>query len=119
VLVEFGKYPFEHFAWGQALFYYNRMSMVNKDHILGKAWEVQFAMLVVGKKCWVASVKKWLFKHQPQEVVGSLPPVQLSLETMFQPTVTHVFQARIAQSSLEMALGAMHIHPTRLVQVKG
>ncbi len=39
VLAEFGKFPFEHFAWGQALLYYNRVSMVTKDHILGKAWE--------------------------------------------------------------------------------
>ncbi len=39
VLAEFGKFPFEHFAWGQVLLYYNRVSMVIKDHILGKAWE--------------------------------------------------------------------------------
>jgi hypothetical protein len=39
VLAEFGKFPFEHFARGQALLYYNRVSMVTKDHILGKAWE--------------------------------------------------------------------------------
>jgi hypothetical protein len=37
VLVEFGKFPFEHFAWEQALLYYNRVSTVTKDHILGKA----------------------------------------------------------------------------------
>jgi hypothetical protein len=53
--------------------------MITKDHILGKAWEAQLAMLVEGKKCWVESVKKWLFKNQPQEVVGFLPLVQLSL----------------------------------------
>jgi hypothetical protein len=50
VLVEFGKFPFEHFAWGQVLLYYNRVSMDTKDRILGNAWEAQLAMLVVGKK---------------------------------------------------------------------
>jgi hypothetical protein len=39
VLAKFGKFPFEHFAWGQALLYYNHVSMVIKNHILGKAWE--------------------------------------------------------------------------------
>jgi len=39
VLVEFNKFPFEHFAWGQALLYYNHVSMVTKNRILGKAWE--------------------------------------------------------------------------------
>jgi hypothetical protein len=39
VLVKFGKFPFEHFAWGQALLYYNRVSTVTKNRILGKAWE--------------------------------------------------------------------------------
>ncbi len=65
------------------------MSTVTKDRILGKAWEAQLAMLAAGKKCWVGSVKKWLLKHQPQEVAGSLPPVQPSLETVLQPIVTH------------------------------
>jgi len=51
VLTKFGKFPFEHFAWGQALLYYNRMNTVTKDRILGKAWEAQLAMLVAGKKC--------------------------------------------------------------------
>jgi hypothetical protein len=37
MLAEFGKFPFEHFTWGQALLYYNRVSMVTKDCILGKA----------------------------------------------------------------------------------
>jgi hypothetical protein len=60
VLAKFGKFPFEHFAWGQALLYYNRVSTVTKDRILRKAWEAQLAMLVVGKKCWAGSVKKWL-----------------------------------------------------------
>jgi hypothetical protein len=46
VLAEFGKFPFEHFAWGQALLYYNRVSTITKDHILGKAWEAQLAMLL-------------------------------------------------------------------------
>jgi hypothetical protein len=38
MLAKFGKFPFEHFAWGQALLYYNRVSMVTKDHIFEKAW---------------------------------------------------------------------------------
>jgi len=59
VLVEFGKFPFEHFAWGQTLLYYNRVNTVTKDHILGKAWETQLTMLVAGKKCWAGSMKKW------------------------------------------------------------
>jgi hypothetical protein len=74
VLAEFGKFPFEHFAWGQALLYYNRVNTVTKDHILKKAWEAQLAMLVAGKKCWVGSVKKWLLQNQPQEVASFLPP---------------------------------------------
>jgi hypothetical protein len=36
VLAKFGKFPFEHFAWGQTLLYYNRVSMVTKHRILGK-----------------------------------------------------------------------------------
>jgi len=39
MLTEFGKFPFEHFAWGQTMLYYNRVSTVTKDRILGKAWE--------------------------------------------------------------------------------
>ncbi len=39
VLAEFGKFPFEHFAWGQVLLYYNHVNIVIIDHILGKAWE--------------------------------------------------------------------------------
>ncbi len=80
VLVEFGKFPFEHFAWGQTLLYYNRVRMVTKDHILGKAWEAQLTMLATGKKCWVGSMKEWLLKNQPQEVACFLPSVQLPLE---------------------------------------
>jgi hypothetical protein len=52
VLAEFGKFPFEHFTWGQVLLYYNHVSTVTKDHILGKAWETQVAMLTMGMKCW-------------------------------------------------------------------
>jgi hypothetical protein len=81
VLAEFGKFPFEHCAWGQALLYYNCVSTVIKDHILRKAWEAQFDMLVARKKCWAGSVKKWLFQNQPQEVVGFLLLVQSPLET--------------------------------------
>jgi len=39
MLAEFDKFPFEHFAWGQTLLYYNRVNTVTKDRILGKAWE--------------------------------------------------------------------------------
>jgi hypothetical protein len=39
VLAEFDKFPFEHFAWGQTLLYYNCVSIVTKYRILGKAWE--------------------------------------------------------------------------------
>jgi hypothetical protein len=63
MLAKFGKFPFEHFAWGQALLYYNCVSMVTKDRILGKAWEAQLVMLPAGKKCWAGSMKKWLFKN--------------------------------------------------------
>jgi hypothetical protein len=80
VLAEFSKFPFEHFAWGQALLYYNRVNTATKDRILGKAWEAQFSMLAVGKKCWAGSVQKWLLKNQPEEVVGFLLPIQSLLE---------------------------------------
>jgi hypothetical protein len=63
MLTKFGKFPFEHFAWGQALLYYNHVSMVIKYYILGKAWEAQLAMLAMGKKCWARFVKKWLLKN--------------------------------------------------------
>jgi hypothetical protein len=81
MLVEFGKFRFEHFGWGQMLLYYNHVSTVSKDHILRKAWEAQLAMLAVGKKCWAKSVKKWLLNNQPEEVVSFLPPIQPLLET--------------------------------------
>jgi hypothetical protein len=58
VLAEFGKIPFEHFAWGQALLYYNRVSTITNDRILGNAWEAQLIMFVMGKKCWARFVKK-------------------------------------------------------------
>ncbi len=92
MLVEFGKFPFEHFAWGQTLLDYNYVSMVTKDCILGKAWEAQLAMLVVGKKCWAEFMKKWLFQNQPQEV----PPIQPLLEMAPQFATTRAFQVRIA-----------------------
>ncbi len=63
VLAEFSKFPFEHFAWGQVLLYYNRVNMFTKDRILGKAWEAQLATLAAGKKSWIVSVKNWLFKN--------------------------------------------------------
>jgi hypothetical protein len=88
MLAEFGKFPFEHFTWGQTLLYYNCVSTVTKNRILGKAWEAQLAMLVVGKKCWAGSVKKWLLKNQSQKVAGFLPLVQPLLETAPQFVVT-------------------------------
>jgi hypothetical protein len=81
--------PFEHFAWGQVMSYYNHVSMVTKDRILGKAWEAQLAMHTTGKSCWVGSMKKWLLENQPQEVASFLPPIQPSLETAPQLTMTH------------------------------
>ncbi len=39
MLAEFSKFPFEQFTWGQTLLYYNCVSTVTKDYILGKAWE--------------------------------------------------------------------------------
>jgi len=91
MLVEFGKSPFEHFAWGQTLLYYNHVSTVIKEHILGKAWEAQLTMLVMGKKCWARFVKKWLFKNQCQEVVGFSPSVQPLLEMALQLVAAHAF----------------------------
>ncbi len=90
VLAEFGKFPLEHFVWGQALLYYNRVSTVTKDHILRKAWEAQLVMLATGKKCWVGSVEEWLLKNQPQEVASFLPLVQPPLETTPQLVMTRV-----------------------------
>jgi hypothetical protein len=80
VLAKFGKFPFEHFAWGQAA-YYNHVNMVTKDRILGKAWEAQLGILDAGKKCWVESMKKWLLQNQPQKVASFLPLIQSPLET--------------------------------------
>jgi hypothetical protein len=65
MLAKFGKFPFKHFTWGQMLLYYNYVSMVTKNCILRKAWEAQLAMLVVRKKCWARSMKKWLLHNQP------------------------------------------------------
>ncbi len=63
MFTEFGKFPFEYFALGQVLLYYNHVSMVTKYHILGKAWEAQLAMLAAGKKCRAGSMGKWLLKN--------------------------------------------------------
>jgi hypothetical protein len=71
VLAKFGKFPFEHFAWGQTLLYYNHVCTIIKDCILGKAWEAQLTMLPTGNKCWAGSMKKWLLKNQPKEVASS------------------------------------------------
>jgi hypothetical protein len=89
MLAKFGKFPFEHFAWGQTLIYYNCVSTITKNCILGKAWEAQLTMLATRKKCWVGSMKKWLLKNQPQEVAGFLPPIQSSLETA-SPAFPHI-----------------------------
>ncbi len=97
VLAKFGKFPFEHYAWGQALLYYNRVSMVTKYYILGKAWEAQLTMLATGKKCWVGSVKKWLLRNQPQEVTGFLPLVQSLLKMAPQLVTTHALHAETIQ----------------------
>ncbi len=118
MLVEFGKFPFEHFG-DKRCCTYNRVSTITKDHILEKAWEAQLAMLVVGKKCWVQSVKKWLLENQSQEMAGSLPLVQPSLETAPQFIMTRAFQVKTVQSLLEMAPGTTHIHSTHLVGVRG
>ncbi len=56
------------------------MSTITKDRIFDKAWEAQLIMLVARKKCWARSVKQWLLKNQPEEVTGSLLPIQSSLE---------------------------------------
>jgi len=119
VLGEFGKFPFEHFAWGQTLLYYNNVNTITKDHILGKTWEAQFTMLVAGKKCWAGSVKKWLFQNQPQKVARFLPPAQSLLPTTPQLTMTCALQAWITQLPLGIVLGTMHIHPTCLAKVRG
>jgi hypothetical protein len=118
VLAKFGKFPFEHFAWGQTLLYYNRVNLITKDHIFGKAWEAQLTMLVTGKKCWARFVKKWLLKNQPQEVAGFLPPVQSSLETTPQLATIHAFQARTAQPPLGIVPWTTHIHLTHLTGVR-
>ncbi len=115
----FGEFPFKHYAWGQALLYYKRVNTITKDYILGKAWEAQFTMLAAKKKCWAKSMKKWLFKTEPQEeVVGFLPPVQPSLETTHQLATTRALQARTAQSPLRTTLRTMHIHLTHLTRVR-
>jgi hypothetical protein len=119
MLAEFGKFPFEHFAWGQTLLYYNRVSMVTKNRILGKAWEAQFIMLVAGKKCWARFMKKCLLKNQPQEVAGFLPLVQPALKTVPPLTMTCALQAGIAQLPSGTVPRTMHIHLTRLTRVKG
>jgi hypothetical protein len=119
VLTEFGKFFFEHFAWGQALLYYNHVSTVIKDRILGKAWEAQLTMLVTGNKCWARSVKKWLLQNQPREVAGFLLPVQPPLETAPQHATTYAFRARIVQPSLGTNPRTTHIHLTCLARVRG
>ncbi len=60
--------------------YYNRVNTITRDRILGKAWEAQLAMLVMGKKCWAGFMKKWLLQNQPQKVTSFLPLAQSPLE---------------------------------------
>jgi len=117
VLAEFSKFPFEHFTWGQALLYYNRVSTVIKDRILRKAWEAQLVMLVAGKKCWARSMKKWLLQNLPQKVVSFMPLAQSPLESTFQLAMTHALQAGTTQLPLGIVLGSTHIHPTRLARL--
>jgi len=110
VLAEFNKFPFEHFTWGQALVYYNRVSTVTKDRILGKAWEAQLVMLAMGKKCLAESMKKWLLRNQPYEVASFLPPVQPSLETAPQFASTCALQAECRNPTLAKCGGeAQHL----------
>ncbi len=95
------------------------MSIVTKDRILGKAWEVQLAMLTTRNKCWAGSVKKWLLQNQPQEVAGFLLLVQPPLETMPQLIVIRAFQAGTAQSPLGTIFETTHIHLTCLAKARG
>jgi hypothetical protein len=119
VLAKFGKFPFEHFAWGQALMYYNRVNTITKDRILGKAWEAQLTMFVVGKKCWDGSVKQWLFRNQPQEVAGFLLPIQPSLEMAPQPIATHAFHAGTTQPiNQEVGAPSLPGFPHTMLSVK-
>jgi hypothetical protein len=119
MLLEFGKFSFEHSTWGQMLLYYNLVNMVIKDDILGKAWETQFTMFNVGKKYWARFVKKWLLQNQPQEVISFLPLVLPLLKTTFQFATTRAFQVGTAQLPLGMVPRTMHIHLTRLAWVRG
>jgi hypothetical protein len=64
-------------------------------------------------------MKKWIFKNQPQEVVGFMPLVQPSLEIAPQFAMTHVFQMRTIQLLFGTAPRTTHIHLTRLIVVKG
>jgi hypothetical protein len=64
---------------------------------LGKAWDAQLVMFAAGKKCWAASMKKWLFRNQLQEVASFLPPVQPSLEIALQLATTNALQAGTIQ----------------------
>jgi len=57
-------------------------------------------MLIVRKKCWAKSVKKWLLQNQPQEVAGFLPLAQSSLDTTLQLAATRAFQAGTTELSL-------------------
>jgi hypothetical protein len=52
-------------------------------------------------------------------VAGFLCPVQPLLETAPQLVITHALQAGIAQPSLGIVPGTTHIHPTRLIRVRG
>jgi hypothetical protein len=119
VLAKFGKFPFEHFAWGQAVLYYNYVSTVIRDRILGKAWEAHLAMLVAGKKCWAGFMKKWLFKNQPQEVVGFLPLIQPLQEMTPQFAAIYALLVGIVQPPLGTIPRITHIHPTHLAGVRG
>ncbi len=49
VLAEFGKFPFEHFAWGQMLLYYNRVHGHQRPH-LGKGMGSLACYVCCGKE---------------------------------------------------------------------
>jgi hypothetical protein len=69
VLGEFGKFPFAHFAWGQALAYYNRLCGVSEHRLLSKAWQAQLGMLAAGSKCWAKSMHGWLLENRGEGIV--------------------------------------------------
>jgi len=64
-------------------------------------------------------MKKWLLQNQPYEVASFLPPLQSPLEMVPKLATTRALQAGTIQLPLGTVLKTTHIHPTRLVRVKG